>query len=62
MWADICMTNRGAIVNNLHDMQKIFDELIIAIEKGDRQAIYNYFAASKNRRDSILEHIKFDPN
>ena len=64
MWADICMTNGEAINSHLRDMQKIFDEVINAIEKGDRQAIHDYFAASKSRRDSILEAVekKFDPN
>ena len=64
MWADICMTNDNAIVNNLRDMKNILDEVITAIEKGDRQAIHDYFAASKSRRDSILEVVekKFDPN
>ena len=64
MWADICMTNGEAIVTNLRDMQKIFDEVINAIENGDRQTIHDYFAASKARRDSILEAVekKFDPN
>ena len=64
MWADICMTNGEAIATHLRDMQKIFDEVINAIEKGDRQAIHDYFAASKARRDSILEAVekKFDPN
>ena len=64
MWADICMTNGEAIATHLRDMQKIFDEVIGAIEKGDRQAIHDYFAASKTRRDSILEAVekKFDPN
>ena len=64
MWADICMTNSEAIASNLRDMQKILEEVINAIEKGDRQSIHDYFAASKIRRDSILESIekKFDPN
>ena len=64
MWADICMTNGKAIAANLRDMQTIFDEVIEAIEKGDRQSIHDYFAASKARRDSILEAVekKFDPN
>ena len=64
MWADICMTNGEAIASNLRDMKKIFDEVIGAIERGDRQSIHDYFAASKARRDSILEAVekKFDPN
>ena len=64
MWADICMTNGEAITKNLIEMKDIFDEVISAIQKGDRQAIHDYFAASKKRRDSILEIVshKFDPN
>ena len=64
MWADICMTNGEAITTNLRDMKVIFDEIINAIERGDRQVIHDYFAASKARRDSILEAVekKFDPN
>ncbi len=64
MWSDICMTNGEAIAANLRDMKNIFDEVIAAIERGDRQAIHDYFTASKLRRDSILEAVekKFDPN
>ena len=64
MWADICMTNGKAIVGNLRDMKNILDEVIDSIECGDRQKIHDYFAASKARRDSILEVVqkKFDPN
>ena len=64
MWADICMTNGEAIANNLRDLKNIFDEVINAIENGDRQKIHDYFTASKLRRDSILESVekKFDPN
>ena len=64
MWADICMTNGEAISNNLREMKNIFDEVINAIERGDRQAIHDYFMASKQRRDSLLEEAshKFDTN
>lgn len=64
MWADICMTNGPAITNNLKELQDIVGEVITAIENHDRQAIYDYFTASKALRDSILEDAtkKFDPN
>ena len=65
MWADICMTNSDAIVNNLRMLQGIIGEVIIACEAGDRQAVHDYFVASKLRRDSILENAisqKIDPN
>ena len=62
MWADICMTNGDAIANNLRELQDILGEVIDAIEHKDRQAVHDYFAASKRRRDSLLEAVAFDPN
>jgi len=64
MWADICITNADAIAANLRDLQGILGEVIKSIDKGDRQAIHDYFAASKARRDEILQTVekKFDPN
>ena len=62
MWADICMTNGDAIANHLRDLQNILGNVITAIENHDRQAVYDYFAKSKARRDKILETITFDPN
>ncbi|MBO4401824.1 MAG: prephenate dehydrogenase/arogenate dehydrogenase family protein [Selenomonadaceae bacterium] len=64
MWADICMTNADAISANLRDLQNILGEVIRAIDAGDRQAVHDYFAQSKARRDEILMTVerKFDPN
>ena len=62
MWADICMTNGDAITTHLRDLQNILGEVITAIENHDRQAIHDYFAKSKARRDKILETVTFDPN
>lgn len=62
MWADICMTNGKAISTHLRDLQKILGNVIVAIENHDRQAIHDYFAKSKERRDKILESLTFDPN
>ena len=62
MWADICMTNGDAISMHLRDLQNILGEVINAIENHDRQAVHDYFAKSKARRDKILETITFDPN
>ncbi|MBR1581151.1 MAG: prephenate dehydrogenase/arogenate dehydrogenase family protein [Selenomonadaceae bacterium] len=64
MWADICMTNGEAIAANLRELQQILGEVIDSIEHKDRQAVHDYFAASKQRRDSLLEAVekKFDPN
>ena len=64
MWADICMTNKQAIVDNLKGLQTILGEVIQSIESNDRPAIYDYFTAAKERRDLALEKAtkKFDPN
>lgn len=64
MWADICMTNAEEISEDLRDLQKILGEVITAIDSRDRQAVHDYFAKSKEQRDSILEFVenKFDPN
>lgn len=58
MWADICMTNQAAITNHLKLLQGIIAEVIVAIESGDRQAVHDYFADAKERRDSIIEQTK----
>lgn len=55
MWADICMTNSAAISGHLRDLQAILGEVIEQIEAGDRQAVHDYFAAAKTRRDCILD-------
>lgn len=62
MWADICMTNGDAIATHLRDLQNILGNVITAIEHHDRQAVRDYFAKSKARRDKILETVTFDPN
>lgn len=64
MWADICMTNQTEISKNLRDLQKILDEVIKAVDSGDRNFIYDYFSKSKKLRDEILEKFetRFNPN
>ena len=58
------MTNAAAITDALRELQAIMGEVITAIDAGDRQAIHDYFSASKARRDSILHDAeqKFDTN
>ena len=64
MWADICMTNGKAIAANLKTLQEIIGKVITACETQDRQTIHDYFAASKQCRDALLEDAahKFDTN
>lgn len=64
MWADICMTNPKAITTHLKELQGILGEVIDAINRDDREAIYAFFTASKELRDRILSNAskRFDPN
>lgn len=55
MWADICMTNGEAINSGLARLQLILGEVMAAIDKGDRQAVYDYFVQAKKSRDMILD-------
>lgn len=55
MWADVCMSNPEAIVNNLEELKQIIDDVISNIEKRDRPKIYDFFYAAKQRRDNIID-------
>lgn len=55
MWADICISNPEAIINNLQELKQIIDNVIVDIGNGNRQNIYDYFYAAKQRRDNILD-------
>ena len=52
------MTNREAITGHLRDLQAILGTVIASIEAGDREAVHRYFAASKERRDAILDRTE----
>lgn len=58
------MTNGEAIASDLRELQAILGEVITAVEHHDRQAVHDYFAASKQLRDHLLQDAskKFDPN
>ena len=58
MWADICISNPGAIANNLRELQQILGEVIHSIEQGNRQELHDYFAAAKQRRDNIIDQTE----
>jgi prephenate dehydrogenase len=55
MWADICISNPDAIIHNLEELKQIIDNVIVDIGHGNRQNIYDYFYAAKQRRDNILD-------
>ncbi len=58
MWADICMTNGTAIEAHLAQMKKILGDVADAIHRKDRDAVHDYFAAAKKRRDNILHETE----
>lgn len=63
MWADVCLTNSKPITQSLQQMKDLLDEMIQAVEKGDRPAIHHFFKRAKMRRDILIEetdsHIIF---
>lgn len=58
MWADICLTNSAAIAEYLRRLTAILEEVVDAVEAGDRAALYDYFMAAKERRDRILDETE----
>ena len=62
MWSDILMTNREAVNNHLESLKGILDEVITAINEGNRDALHEFFAAAKRRRDVVIAETekKFD--
>jgi prephenate dehydrogenase len=59
MWADICLTNAQPITDSLLQMKDLLDEMIQAIENGDRPAIHHFFKRAKVRRDVLIEKTDF---
>jgi prephenate dehydrogenase len=57
MWADICMTNPKAISESLRNLQGLLDEMIAAMENGDREFVHDFFAAAKHKRDKLLPAV-----
>ncbi len=58
MWADICLTNSAAIAEYLRRLTVLLEEVVDAVEAGDRAALYDYFTAAKERRDRILDETE----
>ena len=59
MWADICLTNAQPITDSLLQMKDLLDEMIQAIENGDRPAIHHFFKRAKVRRDALIKKTDF---
>ncbi|MBF0193876.1 MAG: prephenate dehydrogenase/arogenate dehydrogenase family protein [Magnetococcales bacterium] len=58
MWRDICLENRGAILDMLNRFRKDLDKLSVQIETGNEDALYGIFARSKHTRERVLEERK----
>lgn len=54
MWADICLTNAQPITDSLLNLQSLLDEVIQAVDKGNRQALHSFFTRAKIRRDALI--------
>lgn len=54
MWADICLTNAQPITDSLMHLKTLLDEVIHAVNQGDRQAIHHFFNRAKIRRDALI--------
>ncbi|MEN6565736.1 MAG: prephenate dehydrogenase/arogenate dehydrogenase family protein [Veillonellales bacterium] len=54
MWADICLTNSTAIQECLVHLREILNTAMDAINRGDRQALREFFLSAKRRRDSLI--------
>ena len=55
MWEDICVANRSEIVKLLDDYQTRLGELKDMIEKGDGDALNQYFTETKEFRDTLFQ-------
>ena len=54
MWADICLTNGEAIIDNLRRLQATFNEIINNIETQNRPELHAFFANAKGSREKAL--------
>lgn len=55
MWADICLTNDTAMLEGLTEYRRLIDQVIRAIENGDRAELHQFFRGAKEKRNSMLE-------
>jgi prephenate dehydrogenase len=55
MWRDICLANRGAILEGLKRFGAIASEIAEALECGDGARLQTIFAHAKQIRDGILD-------
>ncbi|MFA9463235.1 MAG: prephenate dehydrogenase/arogenate dehydrogenase family protein [Velocimicrobium sp.] len=53
MWQNICLTNRKSILKFLQLYQSSLEQITVAIETMDEDALYDYFNSAKNYRNSI---------
>lgn len=54
MWRDIFLHNRPAVLAGLSNLQDSLGVLIDAIDRGDGEAMYEYFEIAKQTRDSKI--------
>ena len=54
MWADICMTNRVAVVSSIRQLQHILERVNELLQTGDQGALKEFFAQAKDIRDASV--------
>ncbi|MBA1148300.1 prephenate dehydrogenase/arogenate dehydrogenase family protein [Ectothiorhodospiraceae bacterium WFHF3C12] len=58
MWRDICIANRGALLNALKRYRDDLDGLIEMVERGDATSIESLFRDAKATRDRFVERLE----
>jgi len=53
MWTDICMANRGELINLINTYINILDSFRNLLDTQDRERMLRYFEKAKNYRDNI---------
>lgn len=54
LWRDICLTNAGSICEAITGIQSILDELKVALDSEDEEAIESFFQKGKELREMYL--------
>ena len=54
MWTSICLANKDAILDFLHEYRGLLDTMEHAVEEGNETKINHFFATAKEYRDKLF--------
>ena len=54
MWTSICLANKDAILDFLHEYRGLLDTMEHAVEEGNETEINHFFATAKEYRDELF--------